>query len=146
MTAALSSLTLKPFQVVTEWVEITAGIPKKDKAFLDRQSAHIQGLLAQDVLYFVTRQKADLGIPPFSWRLRSTVRRKESAKEFIEAWGSSGPPHVPVKLRMTASDWEGLLRLVEFLDVQPVRVIRAALSRRVAEIREFERRESAAAK
>lgn len=141
-------ITVKPYTVPVEWVEITVQIPADLADELDQRTDHIRSRYGKDVLSralsVITHGRDGASPAIIHTRLRSSATNPL----WIEA--ELLPPHgkrmKAFTVKMEKHWWNHVRQAAKLLEVEPPAFIRAALLDRRRGIREFDRAESARAK
>ena len=143
-TGKTDSITVKPYTVPVEWVEVTAQIPASLADELEQRNAFIQNRYGLDVwtVAISVCNKSEAAPTPASILASLKIGARP---HFIEGalMAPRGMRLRPFNIRLEKLWWSDVSKAAELLEVSAPALIRAALSERCRDLREFDRRQAA---
>lgn len=152
--ASKGAIIVKPYAVTEPWVEITVPIPSTWTESLASYPESIRQRYGSEIHRLATdvwrmRQFAKKhGLPMQHWSvLREKLKpeRGEFGSYINFEESMTGRRMVPLTFSLKASQWDSVIEACKDLALPPDRFVRGALLYRLAELREFDRRESVSA-
>jgi len=132
--------TVGDFQVVQNWKRITLAIDQADADFLNKQTAHIQAgygsHIAQLAWKVLDHHRTATGRTRSVVELIQVLDQLTGRMLFFNTWE---PGEHNVAAEMQDHDFHSVMQAAEILNITPVQLMSAALTRRASQLREYQR-------